>query len=344
MTAKKTLVTGGSGHVGANLVRELLARGVAVKVLCQRDANNTALDGLDVERVYGDLRDKESLKPAVQGCDRMYHVAAFVSLRAGDTDELFATNVVGTKSLFDVAERAGVERTVYCSSFGAIGVNPHGPSDETFTVNPYDVHLDYELSKAVSELEAHRAVARGMDIVIVNPSGVVGPHDYLPSSVGRTILDFAAGKMRAYLPGGFEFVAVRDVVAGHLLAMEKGKTGERYILSGGHHTLEDILQHLHKQIGAPMPRLKLPLPLMKPVAAASTFVMKRFFPDVPPRFTPGTIRLLSSSKSATTQKAQTDLGFKPTSVFAAYDEQIAWFEARGALKRRAGAPVLSVAA
>lgn len=344
MSAKKTLVTGASGHVGANLVRELLSRGVAVKVLCEKKANNTGLDGLDVERIYGDLRDPDSLKPAVANVDRMYHVAAFVSLRAGDRDELFATNVTGTKNLFDAAERAGVERTVYCSSFGAIGVNPNGPSDETWTVNPYDVHLDYELSKAVSELEVARAVARGMDITIVNPSGVVGPHDYLPSSVGRTILDFAAGKMRAYLPGGFEFVAVRDVVAGHLLAMEKGKRGERYILSGGHHTLEEILQHLNKRIGMPMPRFRLPLPVMTPVAYASTFVMKRFFPDVPPRFTPGTIRLLSSSKSGTTAKAQRELGFKPTSVFAAYDEQIAWFEQRGLLKRRAGAEALNVAA
>ncbi len=331
---KKTFVTGGTGHVGANLIRELLSRGIAVKALYRPGSNNQGLDGLDVEKVEGDLRDPASLEKALVGCDRMYHVAAFVSLRTGDREALFDVNVNGAKNLFNAAQKAGVERTVYCSSFGAIGVNPNGPSDETFTVNPYDVHLDYELSKAVSELEVHRAIARGMDIVIVNPSGVVGPHDYKPSSVGRTILDFAAGRMRAYLPGGFEFVAVRDVIAGHLLAMEKGKTGERYILSSGHHTLEEILKHLQSQIGAPMPRFKLPLPLMTPVAYASSFIMKRFFPDVPPRFTPGTIKLLSSSKSATTAKAQRELGFKPTSIFDAYNEQIAWFEQRGQLKRR----------
>ena len=203
-------------------------------------------------------------------------------------------------------------------------------------MNPYKVHLDYELSKAVSELEVHRAVARGMDVVIVNPSGVVGPHDYLPSSVGRSILDFAAGRMHAYLAGGVEFVAVRDVVAGHLLAMERGKRGERYILSGGHHRLEAILEHLQALTGAPVPRLRLPLSLMLPVAHVSSLIMDRIFPSVPPRFTPGTIRLLSTPKQVSTQKSQRDLGFRPTSVLEAFREQVDWFEAQGLLARRRG--------
>src|SRR5262249_10068250 len=143
--------------------------------------------------------------------------------------------------------------------FGAVGQNPNGPSDETWTVNPFDTHLDYELSKAMAELEVHRAVHRGLPVVTVNPCGIVGPHDYRPSSVGQTILDFMHRKMPAYVPGQFEFVAVRDVVAGHLLAMEKGKPGERYILSGGLHTLDQILDHLQAVTGVRKPRLRLPV-------------------------------------------------------------------------------------
>ncbi len=329
----KTLVTGGSGHVGANLVRELLARGVEVKAMYRPGSNNRALDGLDLERVEADLRDPPSLDRAVSGCDRIYHVAAFISLRTGARQELYDTNIVGTRNLLLAAERAGVRRTVFCSSLGAVGINPSGgPSDETHTINPYDVHLDYELSKAIAEIEVHRAVARGLDVVIVNPSGVVGPHDYKPSSVGRTLLDFVRGRLFAYLPGGFEFVAVRDVVAGHLLAMEKGKRGERYILSGERLTLDDVFDHLHALTGLKRPRLRLPLPLMTPVAHASTFFMKRFFPDVPPRFTPGTIRLLTCGKYATTEKAQKELGYRPTPVREAFTEHLAWFEAQGLMR------------
>lgn len=328
----KTFLTGGTGHVGANLVRALLERGVEVKALVRPDHPTEALDGLDLERVEGDLRDPASLARALKGCDRMYHVAAFVSLRAGNQREVFETNVLGTKNVLEAAERAGVERSVFCSSFGAVGHNPSGgPSDETHTVNPFDVQLDYELSKAIAEIEVLRAVARGMDVVIVNPCGVVGPHDYKPSSVGKTILDFARGRMPAYVPGRFEFVAVRDVVAGHLLAMEKGRRGERYILSGGAFTLDQILDHLHEVTGAKRPRLRLPVGLMLPIAAVSNVVMRNFFPEVPPRFTPGTIRLLQSGKHADTSKARHELGLTPTSVLDAFTDSVAWFRARGSL-------------
>ncbi|HEY7956017.1 MAG TPA: SDR family oxidoreductase [Polyangia bacterium] len=328
----KTFVTGASGHVGANLVRALLDRGIEVKALVRPGVESVALDGLDLERAEGDLRDPESLARALAGCDRMYHVAAFVSLRAGDQREIFQTNVIGTKNVLEAAERAGVERSVFCSSFGAVGCNPSGgPSDESHTVDPSETHLDYELSKAIAEIEVLRAVARGMDVVIVNPCGIVGPHDYRPSSVGKTILDFGNGRMPAYVPGRFEFVAVRDVVAGHFLAMEKGRRGERYILSGGQLTLDEILDHLHVVTGARRPRLRLPVGLMLPIAAVSNVVMRNFFPDVPPRFTPGTIRLLQSGKHADISKARRELGFQPTSVLDAFTESVAWFRERGQL-------------
>jgi nucleoside-diphosphate-sugar epimerase len=259
----------------------------------------------------------------------VYHVAAFVSLRAGDRQQVFDVNVLGTRRVLEAAERAGVHRVVYCSSFGAVGQNPAGASDESWTVNPFDTHLDYELSKAMSELEVHRAVQRGLDVVIVNPCGIVGPHDYRPSSVGQTILDFANRKMPVYVPGQFDFVAMRDVVDGHLLAMEKGRRGERYILSGGLFTLDQILDHLSRLTGVRKPRLKLPPQVMLPIAHVSSAIQRAFFPSVPPRFTPGTIKLLGCGKRADASKARRELGLEPTSVLEAFTESVEWFRSRG---------------
>jgi hopanoid-associated sugar epimerase len=326
---KKTFVTGGSGHVGANLVRELLARGVAVKALVRSGSDNSALDGLDLERVEGDLRDPASLARGLDGCDRLYHVAAFVSLRKGAQQEIFDANVVGTRNVLAAAEKAGVERSVFCSSFGAVGKNPNGLSDETFTINPFETHLDYELSKAVAELEVHRAVHRGMHVTIVNPCGIVGPHDYKPSSVGQTIIDFASGKMPAYVPGEFEFVAVRDVVAGHLLAMDKGKPGERYILSGGHYSLDQILDHLSSLTGRKKPKLRIPVGVMLPLAHVSNVFLSTFAPARPPRFTPGTIKILNGGKRADTSKARRELGLQTTPVMDAFTEAYEWLKSRG---------------
>jgi nucleoside-diphosphate-sugar epimerase len=323
----KTFVTGASGHVGANLVRALLARGDAVKVLVHSE-RSPAIEGLDVERAVGDVRDRESLARALAGCDRAYHAAALISLRAGDRRAIFEVNVVGTRNLLAAAERAGLARVVCCSSFGAVGNNPDGPSDETLTIDPFDIHLDYELSKAIAEIEVLRAVARGFDAVIVNPCGIVGPHDYKPSPVGQTILDFANGRLPAYVSGGFEFVPVRDVVSGAMLAMEKGRRGERYILGSEHKTLDEILAHLSRLVGRPAPRLRIPPPVMMPIAQVSSFVMRRFFPSLPPRFTPGAIQILNCGKRADLGKAKRELGYAPTPVLDAFTEAVEWFRAR----------------
>lgn len=331
----KTFVTGGTGHVGANLVRSLLADGVEVKALVRPGTDTAGLDGLDVERVEGDLRDRASIVAAMRGCDRAYHVAAYVSLRAGAEQEIYESNVLGTRYVLEGAEQHGAKRVVFCSSFGAVGRNPSGgASDETFTVNPFDTHLGYELSKGIAEIEVHRAVNRGLDVVIVNPCGIVGPHDYKPSSVGKTILDFANRKMPAYVPGQFEFVGVDDVVAGHRLAMDKGRRGERYILGGELLTLDRILDHLQEVTGAPRPRVKLPPSLMIPVARVSGFFMSRFFPDVPPRFTPGTIKLLQSGKKADFSKARRELGYDPRSPLDSFTDTVEWFRQRGQIPTR----------
>lgn len=275
----KTLVTGGSGHLGANLVRALLARGEAVRVLVYHDSRG--LEGLDVECVQGDLRDIDSLRRATRGCRYVYHTAAYVSLRNADLQQIYEVNVVGTRQLMRAALDAGVQRVVHCSSFGAVGRNPRGPSDESWTINPFESALAYERSKAFAEHEVLRLVVEGLDAVIVNPSGLVGPYDFKPSFVGRTILDFASGKMKAYVPGAFDFVPVRDVVQGHLLAREKGRTGQRYLLTGEVATIDQILDWLQEFTRQPRPKLKLSPQLMQRVAWVKDWVEALVSPGHP---------------------------------------------------------------
>jgi hopanoid-associated sugar epimerase len=327
----KAFVTGGTGHVGANLVRALVERGEEVRCLVRR-RGDAALAGLPIEEALGELGDAAALERAMIGCDRVYHLAAHVSLRPRERRRIFEVNVLGTRHVLLAAERAGLRRVVYCSSLGAVGVDPEGaPSHEGQPANPFDTHLDYDLSKSVAELEVHRAISRGLDAVIVNPSGVIGPHDYKPSSIGQAILDFARRRMPAYVPGGFEFVAVRDVVAGHIAAMERGKTGHRYILSGEHRTLDEILDELERITGVRRPRLRIPARVMLPIAHVTTLVMSTLFPEVAPRFTPGSIKLLMSHQRADTGKARAELGYAPTPVFDALRAHYEWFRTRGAL-------------
>ncbi|MEO6950739.1 MAG: SDR family oxidoreductase [Polyangia bacterium] len=324
----KTFVTGGTGHVGANLVRALLERGEAVKALV-RNKGDRALRGLDLEEVVGDLHDEAGIARAMAGCDHVYHLAAFVSLRAGARREIFDVNVRGTQHVMSACLAKGVQRVVFCSSFGAVGRAPDGGvSDETCALDPFDTDLDYDLSKSMAELEVHRAYASGLDAVIVNPSGIVGPWDVKPSSLGKTIIDFSERRIPAYIPGSFELVAMRDVVAGHLLAMKHGRAGQRYILSGRLCTVDELLDELERLTGKARPRLRVPPSMMMPVAHLSSAFMRSFFPRTPPRFTPGTIKLLGRGKRASTEKAQRELGYRPTSVFAALGEQYDWFRER----------------
>lgn len=328
-----TLVTGGSGHLGANLVRALLERGEAVRVLVHQDGR--ALDGLEVERAAGDLRDRDSLRRAVRGCRYVYHTAAYVSLRNADRQHIYEVNVLGTRALMTAALAAGVERVVHCSSFGAVGRNPRGASDESWHIDPFEDALDYERSKAFAEHEVLRLVVEGLDAVIVNPSGLVGPYDFKPSFVGRTILDFARGKMKAYVPGAFDFVPIRDVVQGHLLALEKGVRGQRYLLTGEEVTIDQILDWLAELTGVPRPPLRLPPELMQRAASVKDWIEARWFPEVVPRFNQHSIRLLRSGKRGDNTRAQRELGLEPTPVREAFREAVAWFQGAGAIRQAA---------
>jgi len=320
-----TLVTGATGHIGNNLVRALLARGEKVRVLIRPGSSPKPLAGLDVERFEGDLRDAPSLERAVSRAERVYHVAAMVSIRDNDKKALWDVNVAGTARLLAAARKAGVRRVVHTSSFGAMGHNPDGPSTEGHPLDPSEPATDYERSKAESETEVKREVERGLDACIVNPCATVGPFDFRPSLVGKTFLDFALGKMKAYVPGAFDWVPMRDVIEGHLLAMEKGGRGERYLLSGEVASLDEILDWLAEDTGRPRPRLRIPPKLMLALSVPKDFVEARYFPKKYPRFNKNSIRLLTSGKYGTNQKARRELGLSPTPVRQAFRDAVGWF-------------------
>ncbi|MGH7391657.1 MAG: NAD-dependent epimerase/dehydratase family protein [Candidatus Rokuibacteriota bacterium] len=328
------LVTGASGHLGANLVRRLLDEGLAVRALERPGSDNTALDGLAVERVRGDLRDAVATAAAVRGCDRVYHCAAKVSSGESRVGEIAGCNIAGTRNVLRAALAAGVHRVVVTGSFSAVGHEAGRPSDESMAVDPFEPLLPYQRSKIAVEHECLKAVVEGLDVVVATSCAIVGPNDYKPSRMGQVLLDFARGRLRAYVPGGFEFVAARDIVQGHRLAMDKGRTGHKYIFSTAYTTVDELMEIFERVTGRPRPRLRLPPPVMAGLARVVDAVVRRVAPHAEPRFTPGAVRLLRLQRRADLTKARSELGYEPTSVEAAIEEAHADFVRRGLIPGR----------
>lgn len=323
-----TLITGATGHLGANLTRRLLRDGHRVRVLLRAGSPADAIAGLNVECVVGDLRDPASLHAAVTGCSRLFHCAALISTTSGRTQEIFDTNVLGTRNVLAAAARAGVRRVVVTGSLGAVGHRRDRPSDERDPFNPFHPALPYEHSKAVMEHECLKAVADGQDVVIAISCAIIGPYDFKPSRLGRVVADVADGRMRAYIPGGFEFVAAADIVQGHLLAMEHGRSGQRYIFSTEFVTVDTLLTWLEEITGRRRPPLRLPAPLMAAAAAIVSPLLSVVARDRPQRFTPGAVRLLRLGRRADCSKAKQELGYEPTSVKEALREAVEWWRGR----------------
>lgn len=259
---KKAFVTGGTGFIGANLVRLLLEEGYAVKALVRHNSSLDNLENLDIEIVKGDLNDRY-LAQQMTDCQVLFHVAALYSLWQSDRDLLYRHNVEGTRNILGAANQAGIERIVYTSSVAAIGVKEGGIADETYQ-SPIDKLIgDYKKSKYLSEQVAIRAAKAEQDIVIVNPASPIGPLDIKPTPTGDIILRFLRRQMPFYIDTGLNFVDVRDVARGHLLALEKGKTGERYILGHQNLTFKELLDKLAEITGIPAPKNTVPawLPL-----------------------------------------------------------------------------------
>jgi nucleoside-diphosphate-sugar epimerase len=335
----KVLVTGATGHVGANVVRRLLADGRDVRVLLEPGAKDEAVAGLPVERVTADVTDLAGLEKAMQGCRQAFHVAAIISTVVPNPAlerRLFDVNVIGTQNLLRIAKHQGMDRVVVTGSFSANGFdreNPHAPADETVTHYPFDEVLPYSRTKVLVEHEVLKAAVEGLDVVIATSCAVLGPHDYLPSRMGRTLLDFAHGKLRAYVPGGFEFIAARDIAEGHMLAMQRGRSGQKYVFSSRFVSIDEMMDIWQEVTGHAKPRFRLPPPVMAGVAEVTSFVLDRVAPNVPQRLTPAAVRILRSQRRADTTKSRTELGFRPTSIEDAIQEGYEDFVRRGLAPR-----------
>ncbi len=318
-------VTGASGFVGANLVRALLARGWIVRALVRGAA--PSLDGLDVERIHGDLF-FPGLSASMKGCDAVFHVAAMYSLWRKDRDEVMRVNVEGTRLVLGAARRAGVPRVVHTSSVASIGVRSDGElADELYQSQPEALIGAYKRSKYEGEMEARRAIAAGQDIVIVNPTTPVGPWDAKPTPTGDILVRFCTGRMPAYVDTGLNLVNVRDVAEGHILAYERGATGDRYILGNENISLRALLDRLSVLAARPAPTVRLPSFVPLAYAAAGEFVFQPlgFRADVPFEG----VRMSRQRMYYDTAKAERTLGFQPNSVTRALSDAVTWFRDHG---------------
>ncbi|MCA1582156.1 MAG: NAD-dependent epimerase/dehydratase family protein [Acidobacteria bacterium] len=322
------LVTGGPGFVGSHIVRALLARGQPVRCLVRPGSRRTNLDGLPVEVAVGDLTDPPSLREAVRGCRAVYHCAADYRLGARRPDAIYASNVAGTDNLLRAAADAAVERVVHTSSVGALGRRPDGrPADENTPVRPESLIGDYKKSKYEGECVAREWAGRGLPVVIVNPSTPVGERDVKPTPTGKMILDFLNRKMPAYVETGLNLIDVRDVAEGHLLAAERGRAGERYILGNRNMTLKEIFDALSGLTGIPSPKWKLPhwIPL---AAAGADLVLSRLRGKDPSIPLEG-VRMARHAMYFDASRAVAELGLPQNDVVPALGRAARWFEANG---------------
>ncbi|MFT3772556.1 MAG: NAD-dependent epimerase/dehydratase family protein [Minicystis sp.] len=327
----KYLLTGATGHLGANLVRRLLEDGRDVRVLLRAkdEPENVAVAGLPVEIAYGDLRNPDAVRAAMEGIGAVYHAAAKIQTYVGGEREIYETNVLGTRNVLRAARAAGAGRVVVTGSLSAVGITPGRASNEDDPFYPFDKHLPYGFTKAFVEQECWKAVAEGQDVIVATSCAILGPNDYIPSRMGAMVRDFANGKMKAYIPGGFDFVSARDISAGHVLAMEKGKSGQKYIFSTRFVEVDEMMGMLERITGRPRPPLRLSPAVMNAIAHVSSFVLTNFFPKVPQRFTPFAVRFLQLRRQADTSKAQRELGYQPTSIEDALRDAYEHFVERG---------------
>jgi len=317
---KPVLVTGASGFLGWHVARVLQERGCSVRALVRPGSH---LSELDAEPFTGDLRDAQSLERAVAGCGLVFHVAADYRLWARDARELYRSNVDGTRSVLEAARKAGVERVVYTSTVGCIGIPQEGLGDENTPVSLDDMAGHYKRSKFLAEQVALEFARAGLPVVIVNPTAPVGDHDVKPTPTGQTVLDFLGGKMPAFIDTGLNIVDARDTAEGHLLACERGRAGQRYILGSENLTLAEILQLLAKITGRKAPTLRLPYALAYCAGVCSTAWAD--LTGVPPRVPIEGVRMARKKMWVTHEKAGRELGFDPAPAETALRHAAEWF-------------------
>ena len=317
-------MTGATGFVGSAVARRLLRDGHEVRVLARAGSDRRNLQGLNVDVVEGDLTKPETLLPACDGCDALFHVAADYRLWAPDPSELYRANVDGTRAILEAAKRAGVPRIVYTSSVATLGIPKDGtPGSEITPVSVNDMIGHYKRSKFLAEEEVRKFAADGLPVVIVNPSTPIGPHDIKPTPTGRVVRDAMNGRLPAYVDTGLNVVHVDDVAQGHWLAFERGVVGERYILGGFNLSLREMLTEIADIAGRSPSKIRLPHGVVMPIAYASEAWAR--LTGMNPIATVEEVRMSKKRMFFTSAKAERELGYSARPARLALEDAVRWF-------------------
>ena len=324
----KTFVTGATGFIGASIVRELLRDGREVRALVRKGSDASNLAGLDLELWQGDLRDSAGLMQGLKGCDVLYHAAADYRLWTREPAEMYRINVDGTVAVLEAALENGLARVVYTSSVGTLGNPGDGtPGNEATPVSLADMVGHYKKSKFLAEREAERFVARGLPLVIVNPSTPVGPLDIKPTPTGKIIVDFLNRRMPAYLDTGLNIIAVEDCARGHVLAEQKGQVGRKYILGNTNLTLREIFATLAGITGLPAPKVRLPYTPILLAAYINEGISK--ITGREPLIPLAGVQMAAKFMYFDPSRAVRDLGLPQTPIAEALQRAVEWFRQNG---------------
>jgi dihydroflavonol-4-reductase len=325
----RVFITGATGFVGGHVARAYASEGASLRLLTRQTSRLDSLAGIDADTVVGDLREPEKLRSAIEGCDALVHVAADYRLWVRDPAQMYAANVDGTRELLKIAREVGVQRVVYTSSVATMGFKSDGSIvNEDTAVSLAEMIGAYKRSKFLGEQEAIRAAQAGQHVMILNPTTPIGPGDAKPTPTGRIIVDFLNKKFPAYVDTGLNLVDVVEVARMHVVALEQGRPGERYILGGENLTLKQILDRMSSITGLPSPTMKVP----HAVAMAFAFFDENFTGRLrgkEPRATVEAVRMGKKTMFASSAKAERDLGFKVLPVYHALRSAIDWFIAHG---------------
>jgi dihydroflavonol-4-reductase len=322
-------VTGATGFLGSHVTRALIAQGAQLRLLVRPSSDLRNIVDLNTERVAGDLRDPASFEKALTGCEALFHVAADYRLWVPDPEQMYRSNVEGTRALIEAARKQGVQRTVYTSSVATMGFGSNGTlADENSPVSLAEMIGPYKRSKFMAEQVVFEAARAGVDVVVVNPTTPVGERDLKPTPTGRIVVDFLKKKFPAYVDTGLNLVDATECARGHVLALEKGRRGERYILGGENLTLKQILDRLNAITGLPSPKVKLPYVFALAAGVVDETVSGRFL-GREPRATIDAVRMGRKKMFVTSAKAEQELGWRSVPVDDALRRSVEWFRANG---------------
>jgi dihydroflavonol-4-reductase len=318
-------ITGATGFVGSHVARVLAGQGADLRLLVRAGSDTRNLEGLNAERVIGDLRDPASIEQAMAGCDTVFHVAADYRLWVRDPEQMYRANVEGTRTILDAACKNRVRRVVHTSSVATMGFTSNGHlANEDSPVKLESMIGPYKRSKFMAEQLALKAGASGMDVVVVNPTTPVGEQDIRPTPTGRIVVDFLKKKFPAYVDTGLNLVDVRECARGHLTALEKGRSGERYILGGENLTLKQILDKLGAITGLPSPKVRVPYVMALATGVVDEMVTGRIL-GREPRATIDAVRMGRKKMIVSSAKAERELGWNPSPVEGALRRAVEWF-------------------